>query len=68
MATDTVYQRIVTAFNGHPDRVFRVRELHERLGLPTDEPTINVTRSRLGRLVRQGLLDQPGRGRYQRRT
>ena len=64
----TVYQRIVTAFNEHPGRVFRVRDLHELLGLPTDEPSINVTRSRLGRLVRQGLLDQPGRGRYQKRT
>jgi hypothetical protein len=66
--TATVYQRIVTAFNEHPGRVFRVRDLHELLGLPTDEPSINVTRSRLGRLVRQGLLDQPGRGRYQKRT
>ncbi|PBC71050.1 putative AbiEi antitoxin of type IV toxin-antitoxin system [Streptomyces sp. TLI_235] len=66
--TATVYQRIVTAFNEHPSRVFRVRDLHELLGLPTDEPSINVTRSRLGRLVRQGLLDQPGRGRYQKRT
>ncbi|MFF2148646.1 hypothetical protein [Kitasatospora sp. NPDC058190] len=64
----TVYQRIVTAFNEHPGRVFQVRDLHELLGLPTDEPSINVTRSRLGRLVRQGLLDQPGRGRYQKRT
>uniref|UniRef100_UPI001CCEBB3A type IV toxin-antitoxin system AbiEi family antitoxin domain-containing protein n=2 Tax=Streptomyces sp. LS1784 TaxID=2851533 RepID=UPI001CCEBB3A len=66
--TATVYQRIVTAFNEHPGRVFRVRDLHELLELPTDEPSINVTRSRLGRLVRQGLLDQPGRGRYQKRT
>jgi len=66
--TDTVYQHIVTAFNGHPERVFRVRELHELIGLPTDEPSINVTRSRLGRLVRQGVLEQPGRGRYQKRT
>jgi hypothetical protein len=64
----TVYQRIVAAFNEYPGRVFRVRDLHELLGLPTDEPSINVTRSRLGRLVRQGLLDQPGRGRYQKRT
>ncbi|MDH6122703.1 hypothetical protein [Kitasatospora sp. GAS204B] len=64
----TVYQRIVTAFNEHPRRTFRVRDLHELLGLPTDEPSINTTRSRLGRRVRQGLLDQPGRGRYQRRT
>ncbi|MET8954759.1 hypothetical protein [Streptomyces sp. NPDC004533] len=67
-ATATVYQRIVTAFNEHPGKAFRVRDLHEHLGLPTDEPSINVTRSRLGRLVRQGLLTQPGRGRYQKRT
>ena len=64
----TVYQRIVTAFNEHPHKVFRVRDLHEHLGLPIDEPSINVTRSRLVRLVRQGLLEQPGRGQYQKRT
>jgi hypothetical protein len=64
----TVYQRLVTAFNEHPGQVFRVRDLHEHLGLPADGPSINVTRSRLGRLVRQGLLEQPGRGRYQKRT
>ncbi|MER6617703.1 hypothetical protein, partial [Streptomyces xantholiticus] len=66
--TATVYQRIVTTLNEHPQKVFRVRELHEHLGLPTDEPSVNVTRSRLGRLVRQGFLEQPGRGRYQKRT
>ncbi|MEV6164619.1 type IV toxin-antitoxin system AbiEi family antitoxin domain-containing protein [Streptomyces sp. NPDC052052] len=55
-------------FNEHPGKVFRVRDLYEHLGLPTDEPSIDVTRSRLGRLVRQGLLEQPGRGRYQGRT
>ncbi|WP_327277445.1 type IV toxin-antitoxin system AbiEi family antitoxin domain-containing protein [Streptomyces sp. NBC_01224] len=66
--TATVYQRIVTVFNEHPEKVFRVRDLHEHLGLPTDEPSINVTRSRLGRLVRQGILEQPGRGRSQKRT
>ncbi|PAX92222.1 hypothetical protein CLM85_05185, partial [Streptomyces albidoflavus] len=66
--TATVYQRIVTTFNEHPGKVFRVRDLHEHLSLHTDEPSINVTRSRLGRLVRQGLLEQPGRGRYQKRT
>ncbi|MDQ0808492.1 hypothetical protein QFZ63_000206 [Streptomyces sp. B3I7] len=66
--TATVYQRIVTAFNEHPEKAFRVHDLHEHLGLPTDEPSINVTRSRLGRLVRQGFLEQPGRGRYQKRT
>ncbi len=64
----TVYQRIVTAFNERPGQVFRVHDLHELLGLPTDEPSINVTRSRLGRLARQGFLEQPGRGRYQKRT
>ncbi|MFJ2899768.1 hypothetical protein ACIO87_33485 [Streptomyces sp. NPDC087218] len=36
----TVYQRIRTAFNEHPGKVFRVHGLHERLGLPTDEPSI----------------------------
>jgi hypothetical protein len=66
--TATVYQRIVTVFNEHPEKVLRVRDPHEHLGLSTDEPSINVTRSRLGRLVRQGFLEQPGRGRYQKRT
>lgn len=64
----TVYQRMVTAFNEHPEKVFRVRDLHEHPDLPTGEPSINVTRSRLGRLVRQGFLEQPGRGQYQKRT
>ncbi|WP_245936514.1 hypothetical protein [Streptomyces cahuitamycinicus] len=32
---------------------------------PTRHP-VNITRSRLGRLTRQGFLTQPGRGRYQR--
>lgn len=43
---------------------------HEYLDLPTDEPSTNVTRSRLGRPVRQGLLRtgtsfpwRPGSGR-----
>uniref|UniRef100_A0A8D3WSI8 Uncharacterized protein n=1 Tax=Streptomyces pratensis (strain ATCC 33331 / IAF-45CD) TaxID=591167 RepID=A0A8D3WSI8_STRFA len=36
--------------------------------MPTDEASVNVTRSRLGRLTRQGFLTQPGRGRYQKRT
>ncbi|MEU3735439.1 hypothetical protein AB0E81_39640 [Streptomyces sp. NPDC033538] len=66
--TDTVYQRIVAAFNEHPEKVFRVHDLYEHLGLPTDDPSVNVTRSRLGRLTRQGFLTQPGRGRYQKRT
>ncbi|MFI5634808.1 hypothetical protein ACIA8E_36755 [Streptomyces sp. NPDC051664] len=66
--TNTAYQAIVNAFNQHPDQAFRARELHEFLGMPTDEATVNITRSRLGRLTRQGFLTQPGRGRYQKRT
>ncbi|KQX51026.1 hypothetical protein ASE09_10835 [Streptomyces sp. Root66D1] len=66
--TNTAYQAIVSTFNQHPDQVFRARELHELLGLPTDEASVNITRSRLGRLTRQGFLTQPGRGRYQKRT
>ncbi|MFV5998704.1 hypothetical protein ACNPQM_41795 [Streptomyces sp. NPDC056231] len=64
----TAYQAIVNAFNQHPDQAFRVRELHELLSMPTDDPALNVTRSRLGRLTRQGFLTQPGRGRYEKRT
>lgn len=66
--TNTAYQAIVNAFNQHPDQVFRARELHELLDMPTDEASVNITRSRLGRLTRQGFLTQPGRGRYQKRT
>lgn len=66
--TNTAYQAIVNAFNQHPDQEFRARELHELLGMPTDEASVNITRSRLGRLTRQGFLTQPGRGRYQKRT
>ncbi|MFE0633514.1 hypothetical protein ACFW3D_42135 [Streptomyces sp. NPDC058864] len=66
--TNTAYQAIVRAFNQHPDQEFRARELHELLGMPTDEASVNITRSRLGRLTRQGFLTQPGRGRYQKRT
>ncbi|MFI8792892.1 hypothetical protein [Streptomyces sp. NPDC055105] len=66
--SNSAYQAIVNAFNQHPDQVFRVRELHELLDMPTDDPAMNVTRSRLGRLTRQGFLTQPGRGRYQKRT
>ncbi|WP_431682182.1 hypothetical protein [Kitasatospora sp. KL5] len=62
------HQAIVNAFNQHPDQVFRVRDLHELLGMPTDDPALNVTRSHLGRLTRQGFLAQPGRGRYRKRT
>ncbi|MEU5651666.1 hypothetical protein ABZ767_20460 [Streptomyces pseudogriseolus] len=58
----------MTTFNDHPEKALRVHDLHHHLGLPTDEPSINVTRSRLGRLLRQGLLEQPGRGRCQKRT
>ncbi|WP_405634492.1 hypothetical protein OHB53_09915 [Streptomyces sp. NBC_00056] len=66
--TNTAYQAIVNAFNQHPDQQFRARELHELLGMPTDEASVNVTRARLGRLLRQGFLTQPGRGHYQKRT
>lgn len=66
--TNTTYQAIVNAFNQHPDQAFRARELHELLGMPTEEASVNITRSRLGRLTRQGFLAQPGRGRYQKRT
>ncbi|MET7685042.1 hypothetical protein [Streptomyces sp. NPDC005423] len=41
----TAYQAILNAFNQHPDQTFRVRELHELLGMPTDDPAVNVTRS-----------------------
>ncbi|MET9078223.1 hypothetical protein ABZX95_40220 [Streptomyces sp. NPDC004232] len=64
--TNTAYQAIVNAFNQHPGRACRARKLHE-LGMPTDEAIVNVTRSRLGRLVRQGFLTQPGRGHYHKR-
>ncbi|WP_246201727.1 hypothetical protein [Streptomyces alboniger] len=66
--TSTAYEAIVNAFNQHPDQEFRARELHELLGMPTDEASVNVTRARLGRLLRQGFLTQPGRVRYQKRT
>ncbi|MFE5021752.1 hypothetical protein ACFRAO_00075 [Streptomyces sp. NPDC056656] len=58
----------MNAFNQHPNQEFRDRDLHELLGMPTDEPCMNVTRSRLGRLTRQGFLTRPGRARYQKRT
>ncbi|MGW7370101.1 hypothetical protein ACWGI8_43450 [Streptomyces sp. NPDC054841] len=66
--SNSAYQAIVSAFNQHPDQAFRARELHELLGTPTDEASVNITRSRLGRLTGQGFLTQPGRGRYQKRT
>ncbi len=59
---------MVNDCNQHPDQVFRARELHELLDMSTDEASVNITRSRLGRLTRQGFLTQPGRGRYQKRT
>jgi hypothetical protein len=64
----TAYQAIVNAFNQHPEQAFRARELHEHLDMPIDEASVNITRSRLARLLRQGFLTQPGRGRYQKRT
>ncbi|MFJ5811988.1 hypothetical protein [Streptomyces sp. NPDC093093] len=66
--SSTAYQAIVDAFNQHPDQALRARDLHELLDMPTDEASVNITRSRLGRLTRQGFLTQPGRGRYQKRT
>ncbi|MER0477049.1 hypothetical protein ABR737_01520 [Streptomyces sp. Edi2] len=65
---NATYQAIVNAFNQHPRQQFRARELHELLHMPTDEASVNITRSRLARLTRQGFLTQPGRGRYQKRT
>jgi ABC-type transporter Mla subunit MlaD len=64
----TAYQAIVNAFNQHPDQEFRVQDLHELLGMPTDDPALNVTRNRLGRLTRQGFLTQPRRGLYRKGT
>ncbi|MEV5547405.1 hypothetical protein AB0L35_14950 [Streptomyces sp. NPDC052309] len=64
----STYQVILNTFNTHRDQAFRVRDLHELLGMPTDDPAMNVTRGRLGRLTRQGFLTQPGRGLYRRRT
>ncbi|KOG26008.1 hypothetical protein ADK36_03840 [Streptomyces viridochromogenes] len=64
----TAYQVILNAFNIHPDQAFRVRDLHGLLGMPTDDPAMNVTRGRLGGLTRQGFLTQPGRGLCQKRT
>lgn len=66
--SSTAYQVIVNAFNQHPEEVSRARELHELLGMPTEESSVNITRSRLGRLTRQGFLTQPVRGRYRKRT
>lgn len=58
----------MNTFNQHPEQEFRARELHELLDMPIDEAAVNITRSRLERLTRQGFLIQPGRGRYQKRT
>ncbi|MDQ0930729.1 hypothetical protein [Streptomyces turgidiscabies] len=68
LPTADTCQRILTVFNEHPKQSFRARELHELLRLPTDKATVDVTRSRLGRLVHQGILTQPGRGQYEKRT
>ncbi|WP_327267789.1 hypothetical protein OG233_04445 [Streptomyces sp. NBC_01218] len=58
----------MNTFNQHPGQEYRAHELHELLGMPTDEASVNGTRSRLGHLTRQGFLAQPGRDRYQKRT
>ncbi|MEU9398107.1 hypothetical protein AB0D86_50125, partial [Streptomyces sp. NPDC048324] len=39
--TNTAYQAIVNTFNQHPNQEFRARELHELLGMPTDEASVN---------------------------
>ncbi|MFJ7787076.1 hypothetical protein ACIQY8_31225 [Streptomyces albidoflavus] len=57
--TNTPYQAIVNACNQHPDQVFRARELQEILEMPTDEASVNITRSRLGRLTRQPSSPSP---------
>lgn len=49
-------------------QVFRVRDLHELLGLPTDEPSINVTRSAWDDSSARDSSTPTGRGRYQKRT
>jgi predicted transcriptional regulator of viral defense system len=54
-------QQSLAAFDEHPTKPFRTRELQEFLGPPTDEATMNITRSRL---ARQGVLTRPGRGLY----
>lgn len=64
----TAYPVVLNAFTTHPDQALRVRDLHGLLGMPTDDPAMNVTRRRLGRLTRQGFLTRPGRGLYRRRT
>ncbi|MER6386615.1 hypothetical protein [Streptomyces sp. NPDC001250] len=66
--TGTAYQVIVNAFNQPPGQAFRARERHGLLGMPTDEASVNITRSRLGCLTRQGFLTRLGRGRHQKRT
>jgi hypothetical protein len=67
-ATPDSYQQLLALFNDRPQQPLRAHELHELLGLPTNEAAVNTTRGRLGRLVRQGVLTQPGRGLYQKRT
>ncbi|MFG2920726.1 hypothetical protein ACGFYA_04320 [Streptomyces sp. NPDC048305] len=36
----------MNAFNQYPDQECRARELHEILGMATDEASVNVTRAR----------------------
>ncbi|MFF3137642.1 hypothetical protein [Streptomyces mirabilis] len=64
----TIYQDIMNAFSKHPEKVFRTRELHELIAMPTDGAFVNLTRIHLGRLTLQGFLTQPGRGGHQKRT
>ncbi len=58
----------MNAFHQRPGQEFRVRDLHELLGMPTYGPSLHVTRSSLGCLTRQGFPTRPGGGFYQRGT
>jgi hypothetical protein len=52
-ATATVYQRIVTTFNEHPGKVFRVRDLHEHLGLRRSTPQTRLSTPAMDRDPRE---------------
>ncbi|MFH8224386.1 hypothetical protein ACH4C2_35150 [Streptomyces sp. NPDC018057] len=50
----------MNAFTQHRDCVSRARESHKLIDIHTDEATVNVTRSRVGRSIQQGFLTQSG--------
>ncbi|MER6151332.1 hypothetical protein [Streptomyces hirsutus] len=65
------YQAILNAFNEHPGQAFRVRDLHELLGMPTDDPAMKEAsrntagtgnRSKCGHLILSG--DHVSAGRH----